>query len=257
MSKITILSDIKSDKSFEEKLPNINHKEFDKVIQSRRSIRVFTKDKIPNEIIKKSLNNSLKAPTSSNLQTWEIYWAKSNIIKDRIVNACLSQPAAKTAKELFVFVSRPDNWKRNNQMMIDHLKNKENPPSSVLRYYQKITKIAYNQGFFNIFGFLKKIYVTVYGLFKVIPREPTSFNDMKVWSQKTTALACQNFMLSMRAYGFDTCPMEGFDSYRLKKILKLPKKAQICMVIGAGKRDPSGVYGKQFRFDNSLFIKEV
>ena len=29
------------------------------------------------------------------------------------------------------------------------------------------------------------------------------------------------------------------------------------MVIGAGKRDPSGVYGKQFRFDNSLFIKEV
>ena len=140
MSKITILSDIKSDKSFEEKLPNINHKEFDKVIQSRRSIRVFTKDKIPHDIIKKSLNNSLKAPTSSNLQTWEIYWAKSNIIKDRIVNACLSQPAAKTAKELFVFVSRPDNWKRNNQMMIDHLKNKENPPSSVLRYYQKITK---------------------------------------------------------------------------------------------------------------------
>ena len=43
---------------------------------------------------------------------------------------------------------------------------------------------------------------------------------MKVWSQKTTALACQNFMLSMRAYGFDTCPMEGFDSSRLKKILK-------------------------------------
>ena len=32
---------------------------------------------------------------------------------------------------------------------------------------------------------------------------------------------------------------------------------QICMTIGAGKRDPSGVYGKQFRFDNSMFIKEV
>ena len=64
-------------------------------------------------------------------------------------------------------------------------------------------------------------------------------------------------MLSMRAYGFDTCPMEGFDSIRLKKALKLPSKAQICMVTGAGKRDPKGVYGKQFRFDNSYFIKEV
>lgn len=257
MSKITILSDIKRDNSFVEKLPDINHKEFDKVIKSRRSIRVFTKEKIPKNVIKKSLDNSLKAPTSSNLQTWEIYWARSNNIKDKIIRACLSQPAAKTAKELFVFVSRPDNWKRNNQMMIDHLKSKEKPPLSVLRYYQKITKFAYSQGFFNIYGILKKIYVSVYGLFNVIPREPTSFNDMKVWSQKTTALACQNFMLSMRAYGFDTCPMEGFDSYRLKKILNLPKKAQICMVIGAGKRDPKGVYGKQFRFDNSLFIKEV
>ena len=120
-----------------------------------------------------------------------------------------------------------------------------------------VTKLAYNQGFMNIFGFLKKLYVSFVGLYRVIPREPTSFNDMKVWSQKTTALACQNFMLSMRAYGFDTCPMEGFDSFRLKRILKLPNKAQICMVIGAGKRDPNGVYGKQFRFDNKLFIKEV
>ena len=80
---------------------------------------------------------------------------------------------------------------------------------------------------------------------------------MNVWGHKSTALACAHFMLAMRSHGFDTCPMEGFDSSRLKKILKLPKKAQICMTIGAGKRDPSGVYGKQFRFDNDIFIKEI
>lgn len=142
-------------------------------------------------------------------------------------------------------------------MMLDYLNSKENPPHSVIKYYNKITKFAYSQGFLNFYGFLKKLYVSFVGIYKVIPREPTSFNDMKVWSQKTTALACQNFMLSMRAYGFDTCPMEGFDSKRLKKILKIPSKAQICMVIGAGRRDPKGVYGKQFRFDSKLFIKEV
>ena len=48
------------------------------------------------------------------------------------------------------------------------------------------------------------------GPFRTIPREPTSFSDMKVWSQKTTALACQNFMLSMRAYGYDTCPLKDW-----------------------------------------------
>ena len=180
MSKITILSDIKRDKPFNEKLPKINSKEFDKVIKSRRSIRVFTNEIIPNDIIKKSLDNSLKAPTSSNLQTWEIYWIKSKNIKKKVIEACLSQPAAKTAKELFVFVSRPDYWKRNNQMMLDYLNSKKNPPVGVLKYYSKITKLAYNQGFMNIFGFLKKIYVSIVGLYKVIPREPTSFSDMKV-----------------------------------------------------------------------------
>ena len=140
MSKITILSEIKRDKPFNEKLPKINSKEFDKVIKSRRSIRVFTNEIIPNDIIKKSLDNSLKAPTSSNLQTWEIYWIKSKNIKKKVIEACLSQPAAKTAKELFVFVSRPDYWKRNNQMMLDYLNSKKNPPVGVLKYYSKITK---------------------------------------------------------------------------------------------------------------------
>ena len=253
----TILSEIKTDQNFKESLPNINSDEFDKVILTRRSVRVFTDEDIPKDIINNSLDNALKAPTSSNLQTWEIYCVKSKKIRKKVVKACLSQPAAATAKELFVFVSRPDYWKRNNQMMVEYLNSKKNPPKEVLKYYNKFTKIAYTQGFLNIFGLLKKIYISIVGMYKVIPREPTSFNDMKVWSQKPTALACQNFMLSMRAYGFDTCPMEGFDSYRLKKILNLPRKAQICMVIGAGRRDPKGVYGKQFRFDNSFFIKEI
>ena len=59
-------------------------------------------------------------------------------IKNKVVEACLSQPAAKTARELFVFVSRPDYWKRNNQMMLDYLNNKEIPPVSVLNIIIKL-----------------------------------------------------------------------------------------------------------------------
>ena len=46
-------------------------------------------------------------------------------------------------------------------------------------------------------------------------------------------------------------------SSEVKKIVNLPRKAQICMVISAGKRDEKGVYGKRIRFDNSIFIKVV
>jgi len=51
----------------------------------------------------------------------------------------------------------------------------------------------------------------------------------------------------MAAQGYDTCPMEGFDSKRLKKLLNLPSGAQISMVIGCGIRKHEGVYGKRFR----------
>ena len=238
-------------------LPKINYKEFEKVIKSRRSVRFFTKEVIPETIIKNSLNNALLAPNSSNLQVWEIYWVKNLNKKKRLIEACLSQPAASTAKELFVFVARPDNWKRNNELMLDHIK-KNNLNSKLLNYYSKITKIVYSQGIFNFFGYIKKILIIIIGLFRVIPREPTSFSDMKIWSHKSIALACQNFMLSMRAYGYDTCPMEGMDSLKVKKILNLPRRAQISMVIGAGKRDTKkGVIGHQIRFDNNLFIKIV
>ena len=80
---------------------------------------------------------------------------------------------------------------------------------------------------------------------------------MKIWAHKTTALACENFMLAMRAAGYDTCPMEGMDSKRVKKILGLKQKDYITMVISAGKRAPNGIYGPRIRFGRNRFIKTI
>jgi nitroreductase len=43
---------------------------------------------------------------------------------------------------------------------------------------------------------------------------------MRIVAQKSAALAAQNFMISMAAVNYDTCPMEGFDSLRVKKNIK-------------------------------------
>ena len=57
-------------KSLNNFLPKIDYKEFEKVIKSRRSIRFFTSEIIPENVIKNSLDNALLAPNSSNLQVW-------------------------------------------------------------------------------------------------------------------------------------------------------------------------------------------
>jgi hypothetical protein len=55
----------------------------------------------------------------------------------------------------------------------------------------------------------------------------------------------------------DKCPMEGYDSKRVKKILELSSKAQIVMIIGAGKRAEGGVYGPRIRFPRENFVKTI
>ena len=89
-------------------------------------------------------------------------------------------------------------------------------------------------------------------MFRPIYRE-VMFSDLRVVTHKSVALAAENFMLSMAEIGYDTCPMEGFDSVRLKSLLKLPKSAEISMVIGCGVREEDGLYGERFR----LPLKEV
>ena len=74
---------------------------------------------------------------------------------------------------------------------------------------------------------------------------------------KTTALACQNFMMGLVAQGYDSCPMEGFDNKRVKKILSLNSHSHVVMVIGVGKQDPKGVYGERFRIEDDLVIKII
>ena len=58
-----------------------------------------------------------------------------------------------------------------------------------------------------------------------------SESDMRVVVHKTCGLAAQTFMLAMAEIGYDTCPLEGFDSRRVKRLLKLPCSAEINMII--------------------------
>ncbi len=236
----------------------IDTEEFIKTVESRRSVRVFTEDEIPEEVMKKCLQLALLAPNSSNLQPWQFYWVRDPDKKQKLVEACLSQPAAKTAKELVVAVARPDFWKPVRAQMLEVISKKEpEKVKAILQYYQKIVPLVYNQGPLGLFGLVKQVIIFFRGLQKPTPRGPVSRNDMLIWAHKTTALACENLMLALRAHNFDSCPMEGMDAKRIKNLLNLPSAADICMVISAGKRAPGGVYGNRIRFSEDQFIKII
>ena len=256
MPDLDILNKI-PDMGYVETLPDIDPIEFEKVVRSRRSVRVFTDEKIPDEVVQKCIDLTLLAPNSSNLQSWKFYRVKNEKKKELVQKACLSQPAATTAAELIVCCADLQGWKGVANQMLELFKTKKNIPKAATTYYSKIVPLAYGQGFLGLKGLVKKLIFPLMAISKPIPRGPASLADMRVWAHKTTALGCENMMLAFRAYGYDTCPMEGFDAVRVKKALNLPKGIEPCMVIGAGRRSDKGVYGPQVRMPKEQFYTEI
>ena len=229
-----------------------NEKTVSEAIKYRRSVRVFDNEDIDSELVKKCLFNASLAPNSSNLQLWEFVHISDKKILKKLSKACFNQNAAKTANQLVVIVVRKDLWKKRAQWNINLIKNQsKNNEISQKRlkqarvYYGKIIPTLYSD-FFGIFGIIKSIIFQTIGLFRPTMRQVTS-SDTRIVAHKSAGLAAQNFMLSMSGIGYDTCPMEGSDTLKVKNILNLPHKSEINMVIGCGIRTKDGIYGDQLR----------
>lgn len=233
-------------------------------IRYRRSVRVFKSEEQPSEeAVKECIENAVLAPTSSNLQLWEFYHITNKETLKKMTHACLDQNAAKTATQMVVIVTRKDLWKQRARFNVDELKAQigSKPESEYSRrekfaiaYYKKLIPTIYFD-FLGIFGWLKFIVFNIIGLFKPVYRQ-VRLSDMRIVAHKSAALAAQNFMISMAAKAYDTCPMEGSDTLKVKQILNLPRGSEICMVIGCGIRDGNkGIYNERIRvpFENVYY----
>ena len=234
-------------------------------IHYRRSVRIYKKDApIDPEKVKQCIQNAVLAPTSSNLQLWEFYHVTDKDVLKEMAKACMSQPAASTANQLVAVVTRKDKWRGRAKANISFLekafgkKPKEDYTKRekfALSYYRKLIPSLYAD-FLGILGFFRYLIFNFIGLFTPMYREVRK-SDMRIVAHKSAALAAQNFMLSMAAIGYDTCPMEGSDTTMVKKILSLPHGAEINMVIACGIRDENGVYGPRFRVPFEKVYKQV
>ena len=236
---------------------NRNIMEFFDAIETRRSVRKYLTESVPREVIDRAISAALLAPNSSNLQPWEIYRVSSKEKKSALITACFDQSSAATAAELIVFVARTDTWKRNRSLILEELHSRGTPPKQQLDYYTKFVPLFYFHGWFDLIGYVKKIVFTIGGLFRPSPRGPFTRKEVKAVLSKSVALACQNFMLAITAQGYSTCPMEGFDECRVKKILGLGGESSVVMTISVGKENPEGIYGPRLRLDPNLFVFEI
>lgn len=238
---------------------------FEEIINYRRSVRYYKETPIDTEKVRHCLELASLSPNSSNMQLWEFYHITDPVILQKLSVACLNQQAATTAQQMVVFVTRQDLYRKRAKSMIEleslNVLNNSPVEKQVKRvktwrlYYGYVIPFLYSR-FLGIFGVIRKILVSIVGLFRPITYQ-VSEADVRVVVHKTCALAAQTFMLAMANEGYDTCPMEGLDSRRVKRLLKLPIGAQINMIISCGIRDNRGVWGDRMRVPFDEIYKRV
>lgn len=233
------------------------------LICQRRSVRAYLPERISDSVLNACLDLAILAPTSHNLECWQMIDVRDTFRLAALRHLCLDQPAAVSAPHLIVAVARPDLWRLGRAKMLEHIKEKKADPTLPKalrefwplfeRKYRLQIPLLFEDGPFHILAPMKRFLVWGHAWFKPTMRGPFGRHEQALWAVKTAALACENFMLALTAHGLDSCPMEGFDEPRVKRLLGLPQAAEIVMVIAAGQGAEGGVI-PQIRFSREHYI---
>ena len=220
-------------------------------------LKVYDKEKeIDIEKVKHCLELATLAPNSSDMQLWEFYHITQPELMAKVSRACLDQKATSTASQIVVFVTRRDLYRKRAKFDLDFETGNIRRNSPIDRqekrikdrklYYGILMPFVYAR-FCGILGLFRVLLANVISIFRPMMLE-VSEGDVRVVVHKSCALAAQTFMIAMANEGYDTCPLEGLDSRRLKRLLKLPHGAEINMVVSCGIRNGNkGIWGERCR----------
>lgn len=229
---------------------------FEEIVKHRRAIRYYDPEKpLDTARVEHCLRLASLAPTSSNLQLWECYHITAPAVIASLAPACFSQTAVTTAQQLVVFVTKPHLWRQRTHELIELYRadtRKHHPEDKWAKYDKlradyllKVIPFTYSRGL-GLWGLIRKGLVQITGLFRPVPRQ-MSEGDLTAIQHKSCALVAQTFMLAMSSEGYDTCPLEGIDTLRVRRLLGLPRGTKINMIVSCGIRDDRRPVGDRIR----------
>ena len=216
----------------------------------RRAVKVFEPVDISPGLREQILDAARHAPSSFNMQPYRFYWVGSAAKKAAVAKLCLGQMPAETASALVVAVADVGSMPATSRGQVEWMRRSGFSEAKIRDYERtaKIGRILFMPGPFGIFGAIKWGIFWLLNLWKMIGMPPVLRRDLFKWATKSTSLACENLMIAAEALGINTCPMEGFDSRRLSKYLRLSaRNHEVVMVIAIGKKSHAYLEPPQWR----------
>lgn len=207
---------------------------FRNICLSRHSTKRFATDRrIPKEVLQDVLQSTLMAPSGFNLQPWQIIMVQNQDIKQRLSESSMlgtgNMFRTKDASAVAVFCADLE-LRRRIEHVVKLEKETNNRDPGYLASLPLVSTILTGEG--KVASLMKRIVSNAasHGNFASMP----NIEDVESWSYKNLGLAAQSYMLAATSHGLATCAMEGFDSRRVKEVLRIPDRYGIPLMVATG-----------------------
>lgn len=171
-------------------------------IRARRAVKHYDPDFVmPDEHQAELLNLARQSPTSFNIQNWRFVNVKDKALREQVREAAWGQAQITEASMLLI--------------LCGDLKAHKKDPA---RYWVDAPQAAQD--------------VLVPMIAPFYEGKPETQRDE---CMRSVGIAAQTVMLAAKAMGYDSCPMIGFDSDEVAKLINLPEDHVIGMIVTIGK----------------------
>lgn len=219
----------------------------DEAIRTRRALRHFSSTPIPRETLLELLELAHRAPSSYNLQPWHFVVVDDPETKRRLRAAALDQAQVEEAPCVVAVVVDPDAAMTQREAVIAQGLQAGSITEEYAERIRSITSLAFGMGPLGLGGLLKAVAFALGRLFRPIPYLPSTRLGLRHYWEGEALLAADHLMLAARSRGLDTCPMRGFDEGRVKRILGIPRRLAVALLIPIGYAPPDAAPQKPRR----------
>ncbi len=202
----------------------------DEVIKSRRAVRAFLPDEVPNETIRAILDVARWAPSGSNTQPWKVYVLKGNAKAGLIARLMeVYNDPARSAAETEAYSYYPTTWKSP--------------------FLERRRKVGW-----DLYGLLGIKREDKEGMHAQLGRNFQFFDapvaliftmdkSMELGSWLDYGMFLQNIMIAAQSRGISTCPQAAFTKFHrvIAEYLELPEEEGFVCGMSMGYADTERV----------------
>lgn len=183
-----------------------------KLISTRRSINFFDRDFIlSDDKLRKLIELANLAPSSMNMQPWDVIAVISEERKKALREIAFNQPKVEEASAVLIIIADPGLLERNADAVLSS--------SAMLGYISEDAKEKSKASAMKFYG------------------EPDS-PRRGIWAVKNASLFAMSLMFAAGALGFESHPMDGFNEEKVKAEFGIEERCIIPMLIAIGKLKP-------------------